>query len=109
MTMAKRSEPDFLDEMVEQFTGENPEFPQLLDAASRRREVLTSLAMLRRERDLSQTAVAAAMNTSQSALARLEGAADTRLSTLDRYAAALGCRVEYRLVPAEPSTQSASG
>jgi len=40
---------------------------------------------------LSQTAVAAQMGTSQSVVARLEsGALDMRLSTLQRYAAALG-------------------
>jgi DNA-binding Xre family transcriptional regulator len=99
MPRTKDSEPDFVDEMVEQFTEKNPEFPRLLDAAQRRRAVLSSLTELRQERQLSQTTVAAAMHTSQSALARLEGAADTKLSTLDRYAAALGCRVEYRLVP----------
>lgn len=48
----------------------------------------------------SQTAIAAAMKTSQSSVARLEGAIyDARMSTLDRYADALGCRIEYRLVP----------
>jgi len=99
MARAHDPEPDFLDEMVEQFTDENPQFPQLLAAAERRREVLSSLTELRQQRQLSQTTVAAAMRTSQSALARLEGAADTKLSTLDRYAAALGCHVEYRVVP----------
>jgi transcriptional regulator with XRE-family HTH domain len=40
---------------------------------------------------LSQTTVAAQMGTSQSVVARLEsGALDMRLSTLQRYAAALG-------------------
>ena len=40
---------------------------------------------------MSQTAVAAQMGTSQSVVARLEsGALDMRLSTLQRYAAALG-------------------
>ena len=39
------------------------------------------------------------METTQSAAARLESsAADTKLSTVDRYAAALGCRVEWRVV-----------
>ena len=47
---------------------------------------------------LSQTEVAARMGTSQSAVARLEsGDADVRLSTLERYAAALGQRLDWRL------------
>ena len=38
------------------------------------------------------------MGTSQSAVARLEsGDADLRLSTLERYAAALGQRLDWRL------------
>jgi hypothetical protein len=104
MATKSKQEPDFLDEMVDQFTVENPQFPELLDAASRRRAALRALADERRSRNLSQTTVAAAMKTSQSALARLETAADTKMSTFERYAAALGFRVEYRLVAADASS-----
>jgi len=31
--------PDFLDEMIKEFTARNPEFPRLLEEACRRREV----------------------------------------------------------------------
>ena len=90
---------DFLDEVIEERTRRNPEFPALVDAAERRRELLRRLAREREARSLSQTALAAAMNTSQSAVARLENSAtDTKLSTVERFAAALGYRVEYRLV-----------
>lgn len=52
--------------------------------------VVSHLAGHRRSRGLSQTEVAARMGTSQSAVARLEaGRGDLRLSTLQRYAAAL--------------------
>ena len=92
---------DFLNELIEERTARNPEFPALVAAAERRRELIRELARARKAQDLSQTAVAAAMHTSQSALARLENsAADTKLSTVERYAAALGFQVEYRLVPA---------
>ncbi|HVA03092.1 MAG TPA: helix-turn-helix transcriptional regulator [Acidimicrobiales bacterium] len=47
---------------------------------------------------LSQTEVAARMGTSQSAVARLEaGEADIRLSTLERYAAAVGIELDWTL------------
>ena len=95
---------DFLDEVVEERTARNPEFPALVEAAERRRQLLGALAERRRQREQSQTAVAAAMRSSQSSIARLEtSATDARLSTLDRYAHALGYRVEYSLVPETPA------
>lgn len=97
-------ERDFLDEVIDERTERNPEFPALVDAAERRRELLATLARRRREREQSQTAVAAAMRSSQSSIARLEtSATDARLSTLDRYAHVLGYRVEYTLVPEDPA------
>ena len=49
----------------------------------------------RQSAGLSQTEVAARMGTSQSVVARLEsGEIDTRLSTLQRYAAAVGQELE---------------
>jgi predicted transcriptional regulator len=91
---------DFLDEVVDERTARNPEFPAMIEAAERRRKLLGALAERRREGKHSQTAVAAAMQSSQSSIARLEtSATDARLSTLDRYAHALGYRVEYSLVP----------
>ena len=66
--------------------------------AAQRRELTTALVSRRVELGLSQTEVAARMGTSQSAVARLEsGDADVRLSTLKRYAAALGQRLDFRL------------
>ena len=81
-------------------------FPGLEDRAERRRELIDELARLRRESDLSQTEIAARMGTSQSAVARLEsGELDARLSTLERYAAALGRTVVWQVRPTEPSPQ----
>jgi hypothetical protein len=99
-----RPQPDALDEMVAEFTAANPDFPALLAAAERRRALLRTLAEQRSARKLSQTQVAAAMRTSQPTLARLETtASDTKLSTVERYAGALGYSVEYHLVPAKRS------
>ena len=80
-------------------------FPGLQDAAARRRELLDELVRARQASELSQTEIAARMGTSQSAVARLEsGALDARLSTLERYAAALGQTVSWQIRPSEEST-----
>lgn len=111
-TKKSRPRADALDEMISEFSAENTDFPALLAAAERRRDLLRTLAERRREKDLSQTLVAAAMRTSQPALARLETtAADAKLSTVERFAGALGYAVEYRLVPvdqAKPAKASRS-
>jgi ribosome-binding protein aMBF1 (putative translation factor) len=66
--------------------------------AEERRRLVTELTAERQAARLSQTEVAARMGTSQSAVARLEsGEADTRASTLERYAAAIGCQLTWRL------------
>ena len=82
---------DFLDELIEERTQANPDFPEMVEAALRTRRLLRSLADRRRQLGMSQTQVAARMGTSQSALARLEGGeVDPRISTVERYARALG-------------------
>ena len=76
----------------------DPVFPGFKEAAARRHALAAALADKRGELGLSQTQVAARMGTSQSAVARLEsGDADVRLSTLERYAAALGQQLDFRL------------
>jgi predicted transcriptional regulator len=75
-----------------------PVFPGFRDMAARRRQLVEALVARRTEMGLTQTEVAARMGTSQSAVARVEGGAmDVRLSTLERYAAALGHSLELRL------------
>ncbi|WP_306362797.1 helix-turn-helix domain-containing protein [Nocardia sp. CC227C] len=67
-----------------------------------RRRLLTDLVAARRAARLSQTEIAARMRTSQSAVARLEaGQVDVRISTLERYAAAIGSRITWELGPGE--------
>ena len=80
-------------------------FPGFADIAARRQHLAAALSARRAELGLSQTEVAARMGTSQSAVARLEaGSLDTRLSTLERYVAAVGARLVWQLEtdPAEP-------
>jgi transcriptional regulator with XRE-family HTH domain len=76
----------------------DPVFPGFAEIAERRRELADDLTARRIGSGLSQTELAARMGTSQSAVARLEsGEADVRLSTLERYAAALDQRIDWRL------------
>jgi ribosome-binding protein aMBF1 (putative translation factor) len=89
---------DFLDETIASRTVANPTFPRLVAAAARRRELVRELAALRASQGLSQTAVAERMGTSQPVVARLEaGDLDSRISTLERYADAVGVELEIRL------------
>jgi DNA-binding XRE family transcriptional regulator len=67
-----------------------------------RRRLVAELTEQRRSAGLSQTEVAARMGTSQSAVARLEtGEADVRVSTLERYAAAIGSQLDWRSGPGQ--------
>ncbi len=109
MTKAGRARTDFLDELIDAGARENADFRQLVDAAVDRRELLRRLVRRREALGLSQGDVAAKMGTSQPAVARLEsGEVDARGSTIERFAAALGRRIEYRLagqarVPSRPT------
>jgi ribosome-binding protein aMBF1 (putative translation factor) len=100
------TDPDLLDELIEEGESKHPGFTLLVDAALERRRLLRELAEDRVELGLSQTAVAADMGTSQSAVARIEsGNADVKMSTVERYAATLGRKVGWRI---EPATSRAS-
>ena len=75
-----------------------PVFGGFREMAQRRQALAEELVSARLEAGLSQTEVAARMGTSQSAVARLEsGDADIRLSTLERYATAVGRRLGWSL------------
>lgn len=76
----------------------DPVFPGFKEMAERRKSLSEELVARRHALGLSQTEVAARMGTSQSAVARLEaGSADVRLSTLERYASAVGIDLDWRL------------
>ena len=78
----------------------------MADAAGEDVQLIAELVRARQESDLSQTEIAARMGTTQSAVARLEsGQLDARLSTLERYAAALGRTVDWQVRPSPSSTR----
>jgi ribosome-binding protein aMBF1 (putative translation factor) len=106
---AEADEEDFLANVILSRTRKNPDFPKLLEAAVRRRELVASLAAKREELGLSQELVATRMGTSQPAIARLEaGEVDAKLSTLERFATALGVRIHWDLVGENGRGASAS-
>jgi ribosome-binding protein aMBF1 (putative translation factor) len=73
--------------------------------AEDRTRLVRELAEQRQAAGLSQTEIAARMGTSQSAVARLEsGTADVRASTLERYAAAVGRQITWKLHRPEEGT-----
>jgi transcriptional regulator with XRE-family HTH domain len=91
--------------------GELPLLPGFREMALRRmsaqrQRLISELATQRQSAGLSQTEVAARMGTSQSAVARLEaGEGDVRMSTLERYAAAIGGELEWELRADGPQGQ----
>src|SRR5499433_3838923 len=95
--MEHEPEPDEVQEVPEL-----PLLPGFREMALRRmlaerRRLVADLAAQRQSAGLSQTEVAARMGTSQSAVARLEaGEADLRVSTLERYAAAIGSQIRWQ-------------
>jgi transcriptional regulator with XRE-family HTH domain len=87
--------PGFRDMAIRQMAGE-----QAARMAAERGQLVRDLAGQRQAAGLSQTEIAARMGTSQSAVARLEsGTGDVRASTLERYAAAVGGQITWRLNP----------
>ncbi|MEX1208255.1 MAG: helix-turn-helix transcriptional regulator [Acidimicrobiia bacterium] len=101
---------DFLTELIHDRSAANERFAELVEAAFQRRELIRQLAAIRAERAISQTELAALMGTSQSAVARLEsGDSDARASTLGRYAAALGHRIEFSIVDESPKRSGSRG
>ncbi len=92
-------EQDFLDEMIEESTKKNPEIPVLMEEAHQRHALLNNLAALRTQAHISKRTIAKRLKITQSALADLEaGSVDPYLSTVQRYAASIGKRLEWRLV-----------
>src|SRR5712692_8499141 len=83
---------DFLAEIIEERTRRNAGFPRLVAEAEERRKLARKLVALREKKALSQTLVAARMGTSASVVSKLESGGDVKMSTLQRYCAAIGER-----------------
>lgn len=81
----------------------NPTVRAKYDALEPEFNLLRSMIEARQRAGISQTEVARRMGTQPPAIARLEsfnGHHSPSLKTLTRYAQAVGCRLEIRLIPA---------
>lgn len=90
---------------------QDPAFAAAYEDARIRAELLASCVRLRKEHGHTQADVARAMGTTQSAVSDLEaGATDPQLSTLQRYARAVGGKlgVDVRSEPRGKSGKSAA-
>lgn len=87
-------EPSELDQLIEE-ERVDPEFRAAYEDAFDREVLLKALVAQRKTLELSQGEVARRMGTTQSAVSDLErGAADPRWTTLQRYARAVGVRLQ---------------
>lgn len=89
---------DDLDGFLARRSKKSPQFRKQVDEAALRREIARALAAKREAADLSQTVVAARMGTSASVVSKLEAGADVKVSTLQKYCAALGLRFALKVV-----------
>ena len=76
-------------------------FSEVYDALELEYQLADQLLKARARAGLTQDAVAELMGTTKSAISRLEGAGKhaPSLATLERYASAVGCKLQVRLVP----------
>jgi DNA-binding XRE family transcriptional regulator len=78
-----------------------PGFNKAYEALELEYELANQLLKARARAGLTQDAVAERMGTTKSAISRLEGSGKhaPSLSTLQKYARAVGCNLQVRLVP----------
>ncbi|MBK8170719.1 MAG: XRE family transcriptional regulator [Sandaracinaceae bacterium] len=84
---------DFLAELISERTKRNSKFPSLVAEAQARKDIARALTARREKRRLSQTQVAALMNTSASVVSKLESGGDVKLSTMQRYCSVIGAKL----------------
>lgn len=88
-----------LSEKFRQLEERNPKYAAARRQRRLRNGLVEALTGRRKRLGLKQHEVAAEMETTQSAVSDLENCAgDPRLSTLQRYAAAVGAELEFRLI-----------
>lgn len=80
---------------------EDAEYRSEYEALAEEFALVETLVRARNAHGLTQTQVADRLGVAQPAVARIESGRNVSLKTLRRYAGALGCKLEVRLVPAK--------
>jgi len=103
--MARRAKSiDDLDRYIAERDARERGFAALVADAEMRLAFGRRMAERRRANGKTQTQVAALMHTSPAIVSRLESGHDVRVSTLEKYVAALGLRLEINAVPPKKPT-----
>ncbi|WP_420125991.1 helix-turn-helix domain-containing protein [Longimicrobium sp.] len=91
---------DDLDRYVAERAARDPEFVEGFERGRRAFKLGVMLKVARQDAGLTQAEVASRLGTHKSAISRMENhAEDIRLSTLQRYAEAVGCILALELRP----------
>ena len=106
--MPRRTKPrGALERYIAERNAREPGFAALVADAEARLAFGRQMAERRRTKGKTQTQVAALMQTSPAIVSRLESGHDVRVSTLEKYVAALGLRLELKAVsPRKPATKT---
>jgi len=107
--MRQRARPkDDLERYIAARDARDPGFAALVADAEARLAFGRQMAERRRAKGQTQTQVAALMQTSPAIVSRLESGHDVRVSTLEKYVAALGFQLELKAVSPRKSATKAS-
>lgn len=97
--MKAEEEIDDLDRFIEQQKRESPEFADGFDEGYQNFKIGVLFKVSREQAGMTQEEVARKLGTKKSAISRIENhAEDIRLSTLHKYAKALGKKVNLEIV-----------
>ena len=95
----KDEEMDDLDRSIAEWKARNPESAKSFDEGYENFKVGALLQLSREQAELTQEEVAQKMGTKKSAISRIENhAEDIRLSTLHKYAKALGKKLHLEII-----------
>ncbi|MEI7696267.1 MAG: helix-turn-helix transcriptional regulator [Chlorobium sp.] len=84
------------------------EFRRAYEALEPKYALIRELLLARRQAGMTQSAIAEKIGTTKSAVSRLEssGKHSPSISSLRKYAEAVGCELEIKLIPKKPTEQS---